>query len=124
MIRPINQMLKNEKPPEPVALKRLKSQLPYDILAKYFPKFAQTPNNLTFFDYTFDNVGNCNSGQPPNCRPMPIAIGFKDNANNRRQYEAFQKAANYDSTPLLDRYQDFYYQMMNDLNKYYCSIYA
>jgi tyrosinase len=124
MIRPINQMLKNEKPPEPVALKRLKSQLPYDILTKYFPKFAQTPNNLTFFDYTFDNVGNCNSGQPPNCRPMPIAIGFKDNANNRRQYEAFQKAANYDSTPLLDRYQDFYYQMMNDLNKYYCSIYA
>ncbi len=45
MIRPINQMLKNEKPPEPVALQRLKTQLPPDILTKYYPKFAKTPNN-------------------------------------------------------------------------------
>ncbi len=46
---------------------------------------------------------------------MPIAIGFKDNAINRRKYEAFQKEANYDLTPFVNRYQDFYYQMMNDV---------
>jgi tyrosinase len=124
MIRPINQMLKNEKPPEPVALKRLKTQLPPNILAKYFPKFAQTPNDLTFFDYIFDNVGNCNPGRPPNCRSMPIAIGFNDTANGRRQWKAFQGDANMDVTQFLKRYQDFYYEMMKDLNENYCSVYA
>jgi hypothetical protein len=122
MIRPINQMLKREKTPEPVPLKRLKTQLPYNILAKYFPKFALNPNNLTFFDYLFNNVGDYNPY--PKCRPMPIALRFNDTGNGRRQYKAFKEAANFDLTPLLNPAQDFYYQMMKDLNNYYCSVYA
>jgi hypothetical protein len=115
-------MLKREKTPEPVALKRLKTQLPYDILAKYFPKFARIQYNLTFFDYLFDNVGDCNP--KPKCRPMPTALGFNYTENNRRQYKAFQEAANFDITPFLNPAQDFYHQMMKDLNNYYCSVYA
>jgi tyrosinase len=122
LVRPINQMLKREKTPEPVALKRLKTQLPYDILAKYFPKFARIQYNLTFFDYLFDNVGDCNP--KPKCRPMPTALGFNYTENNRRQYKAFQEAANFDITPFLNPAQDFYHQMMKDLNNYYCSVYA
>jgi hypothetical protein len=55
---------------------------------------------------------------------MPIALQFNDSENNRRQYKAFQKDANIDITPILNGFQDFYYQMMKDLNNYYCSVYA
>jgi tyrosinase len=122
LVRPINQMLKNEKTPEPVALKRLKTQLPPDILAKYFPKFAQTQNNLTFIDYLFDDVGYCNPN--PNCRPMRIALRFNDTENGRRQWKAFKEDLNSDLTVLLNPAQDFYYEMMKDLNENYCSVYA
>jgi hypothetical protein len=122
MIRPINQLLKNEKPPEPVGLQRLKTQLPPTLLAKYFPKFAQTPNNLTFFDYFYDNVGDCNPN--PNCRPMPIALRFNDTENGRRQWKAFEEDLNSNITGVLNAAQDFYYEMMNDLNENYCSVYA
>jgi tyrosinase len=122
IIRPINQMLKNEKSPEPIAVQRLKSQLPPDILRKYFPKFSHNTNNLTFFDYIFNNVGDCNPN--PKCRPMPIAPQFNDTENGRRQYKAFQNDANFDSTIFLKPAQEFYYQMMKDLNENYCSVYA
>jgi tyrosinase len=122
MIRPINQMLKNEKSPEPVALQRLKTQLSPPLLAKYFPKFAQTPNNLTFFDYVLDNVGDCNPN--PNCRPMPIALRFNDTENGRRQWKAFEEDPNSYLTSGLILAQDFYYEMMKDLNENYCSVYA
>jgi hypothetical protein len=55
---------------------------------------------------------------------MPIALRFNDTRNGRRQYKAFKEAANFDLTPLLNPAQDFYYQMIKDLNKYYCSVYA
>ncbi len=91
-------------------------------MAKYYSKFALNPNNLTFFDYLFNNVGDCNPY--PKCIPMPIALRFNDTRNGRRQYKAFKEAANFDLTPLLNPAQDFYYQMIKDLNKYYCSVYA
>jgi hypothetical protein len=91
-------------------------------LAKYYSKFALNPNNLTFFDYLFDNFGDSNPKQK--CRPMQIALQFNDTGNGRRQYKALQEAADFDTTPFLNPAQDFYYQMIKDLNKYYCSVYA
>jgi hypothetical protein len=91
-------------------------------LAKYFPKFAQTPNNLTFIDYLFDDVGDCNPN--PNCRPMPNALRYNDTENGRRQWKAFKEDLNSDLTVLLNPAQDFYYEMMKDLNENYCSVYA
>jgi tyrosinase len=124
MIKPINQMLRNEKPSEPLAVQRLRSQLPPPIFAKYFPKFAHPFGNLTFLDYVFADVGDCNPGNPPNCRRMPIAPRFTETENNRRQYKAFKEDANIDLTPFLDPAQEYYYDMMRDLNDYYCSVYA
>jgi hypothetical protein len=55
---------------------------------------------------------------------MQIALQFNDTGNGRRQYKALQEAADFDTTPFLNPAQDFYYQMIKDLNKYYCSVYA
>jgi hypothetical protein len=88
MVLPINQIIKNQKLPEPVAFQRLKNQLPSPLLAKYFPKYEQNPNNLTFFDFIFDNVVDCNPN--PNYRPMPIELEFNETENGRRQMTRYE----------------------------------
>jgi hypothetical protein len=55
---------------------------------------------------------------------MPIASRFNETDNNRRKYKAFKEDANIDLTPFLDPAQEYYYDMMRDLNDYYCSVYA
>ncbi len=88
MVRPINQILKNQKPPDPVAFQRLENQLPSPLLEKYFPKCELNPNNLTFFDFIFDNVVDCNPN--PNYRPILIELRFNETENGRRQMTRYE----------------------------------
>jgi hypothetical protein len=39
-------------------------------------------------------------------------------------FKVFKEAANIDITPFLNPAQGFYYEIMKDLNKCYCSVYA
>jgi hypothetical protein len=122
MIKPINQLIRNEKNAEPEAIKRLRTSLPATTFARYFPKFALYPNEVNFFDYVLPQVGDCNTNQ---CRPMPTALRFTDTDNGRRQFKSFIKAANFDITPLVTVAESYYYEFINELNRYhYCSPYA
>jgi hypothetical protein len=122
LIDPINKIMRNEKMPEPVAIKRLRASLPSAVFSKYFPKLALYPENVTFFDYLFPDVGDCNPG--PVCQTMPVALTFLDTENSRRQYKAFIEAANLDITRFSKPAEDHYYEIMNQLNQYYCSPYV
>jgi hypothetical protein len=53
LIDPINKMLRNEKIPEPKVIQRLRFSLPPLAFAKFFPKSALYPENITFFRLYF-----------------------------------------------------------------------
>ncbi len=53
MALPINQILKSQKPPQPVAFQRLKNQLPSPLLEKYFPKIRAKPKKFNIFRLYF-----------------------------------------------------------------------
>ncbi len=128
LIRPINQLLNNKTPTEPLAIQRLKTELPLPILLRYFPYFAT--NQYSFFSYYFEDVGNCNPKPQINltnplfCRTIPVALKFNDTSQGRRQLYAFQTAANFDVTPFVYPAEDFYYNFLYDINPFYCSPYA
>ncbi len=122
LIGPINKMLRNEKIPEPEAIQRLRFSLPPLAFAKFFPKSALYPENVTFFDYFLPDVGDCNP--EPDCKLMPVALKFLDTDNGRRQYKVFVEAANFDITRFAKPAEDHYYEFIYYLNKYYCSPYV
>jgi tyrosinase len=122
LIEPINKIMNNELVPEPAAVQRLRSSLPPLTFAKYFPKFALYPKNVTFFDYIFPDVGDCNPELI--CKSMPIAPKFTDTASGRRQWKVFIEEANFDITRYVKPAEKYYFDFMNDLNGFYCSPYA
>jgi hypothetical protein len=128
LVRPINQLLSNETPTEPLAIQRLKEELPFPVLLRYFPLFAI--NQYSFFNYYFEDVGNCNPKpqisltNPSFCRKIPAPLKFNDTSQGRRQLNAFETLDNYDITPFLYPAEDFHYNLLHSLNKFYCSPYA
>jgi hypothetical protein len=128
LIRPINQLLNNETLTEPLAIQRLKTELPLSVLSEYFPLFAT--NEYSFFNYYFEDVGNCNPKPQINltnplfCRTIPAALKFNDTPQGRRQLNAFETLVNFDVTPFLYPAEDFYYNLLHSINQFYCSPYA
>jgi len=127
LIEPINDIIKKKKLELPLAYYRLKSALPQSIFEKYFPKFALCPEGVSYFDYDFPDIGNCNPLRDGICRKMPIALNMTETANGRRQYEAFANTSlgGIDLTGVYNGGESLYVQFMKDLNDYgYCSPYA
>lgn len=126
LIKPINQIIKNEKRKLPKAVQRLKSSLPKKLFKRYFPKFALFPNRVTFFDHVLPEVGDCNPTKPNGlCNHMPLAQRFTSTENGRRVWDDFIHLANFNVTPHVLAAEDTYFDFMNHLNKYhYCSPYV
>jgi hypothetical protein len=120
-IRPINDIMRNKKRPQPIAIQRLRSALPPMAFSTYFPKFAA--ENATFFDYFLPDIGNCPVHDK--CRVMPIAKPYNSTPNGLRQLERFKFDAGLDLTPLVFQAETAYYTFNNDLRNYeYCSPYV
>ena len=120
MIEPINRIIRNEPAHIPVAIKRLQKALPKELFTKYFPDFAQ--NKTGYYFHIFSDVGECNT----ECNPIPMFTRYTDNENGKRQMVRFTPIdLNIDLlNPIMDS-QEFWTQMINDLNKYgYCSPYV
>jgi hypothetical protein len=117
LIKPINQLINNEKTELPIAVNRLpKSRI-------YFPKFYS--GDLTFFDYNLPNVGNCNRHSLRKlCKSMPLTQPFTSTANGRRQLFRFKFDENLDLSYTVLLGENIYYNFMIDmLNAQYCSPY-
>jgi hypothetical protein len=143
LVRPINQLLNNQTPAEPLAIQRLKEELDPLVLARYFPLFAL--EQYSFFNYYFEDVGDCNPKpqiinnltntlsciinplacitDPPSCRNIPAALKFNDTPQGRRQLNAFETDENFDVTPFLYPAEGYYYNL-DSINPSYCSPYA
>ncbi len=120
LIKPINQLIKNEINEIPIAIKRL----PQQVLEKYFPKFFS--GKFNFFDYEFPDIGNCNKNSLRSlCKSMPLTQPFNSTANGRRQLNKFRFAGGANTLPEVLRAENVYYNFMNDmLNSNYCSPYV
>jgi hypothetical protein len=69
LIKPINQLIKNEIP---ISIKRL----PQNLLEKYFPKFFSGEFNI--FDYEFPDIGNCNENSFENlCKSVATPVNTR-----------------------------------------------